>query len=65
MARTDRRGPTASQSATMILTCPSCATSYFTPDGAIPLAGRKVRCQSCAHVWLATAEEPLELTAGT
>ncbi|AQR60867.1 hypothetical protein BZG35_03760 [Brevundimonas sp. LM2] len=49
----------------MILTCPSCATSYFTPDGAIPPAGRKVRCQSCAHVWLATAEEPLELTAAT
>jgi len=47
----------------MILTCPSCATSYFTPDGAIPPSGRKVRCQSCAHVWLATAEEPLELTA--
>jgi len=49
----------------MILTCPSCATSYFTPDGAIPPTGRKVRCQSCAHVWLATVEEPLELTAGT
>ncbi|WP_396595184.1 MJ0042-type zinc finger domain-containing protein [Brevundimonas sp. R86498] len=47
----------------MILTCPSCATSYFAPDGAIPPAGRKVRCQSCAHVWHATTEEPLELTA--
>jgi predicted Zn finger-like uncharacterized protein len=47
----------------MILTCPSCATSYFTPDGAIPPTGRKVRCQSCAHVWRATTEEPLELTA--
>jgi len=49
----------------MILTCPSCATSYFTPDGAIPPTGRKVRCQSCAHVWLATNEEPLDLTAET
>ncbi|ADL02606.1 MJ0042-type zinc finger domain-containing protein [Brevundimonas subvibrioides] len=49
----------------MILTCPSCATSYFTPDGAIPPTGRKVRCQSCAHVWLATVEEPLELTTET
>lgn len=47
----------------MILTCPSCATSYFTPDGAIPPAGRKVRCQSCAHVWHASGDEPLELTA--
>lgn len=47
----------------MILTCPSCATSYFTPDDAVGERGRKVRCQACAHVWLATAEEPLELTA--
>lgn len=48
----------------MILTCPSCATSYFTPDGAIGAQGRKVRCQSCAHVWHATPdEEPLHLTA--
>jgi predicted Zn finger-like uncharacterized protein len=47
----------------MILTCPSCATSYFAPDDAIPSGGRKVRCQSCAHVWHATAEEPLTLQA--
>ncbi len=50
----------------MILTCPSCATSYFAPDGAIPPAGRKVRCQSCAHVWHGMpSDEPLELTSGT
>lgn len=47
----------------MILTCPSCATSYFTPDDAIGANGRRVRCQSCAHVWHATNDEPLELTA--
>lgn len=47
----------------MILTCPSCATSYFTPDDAIGPTGRRVRCQSCAHVWHATIEEPLELTS--
>lgn len=47
----------------MILTCPSCATSYFAPDNAIPPAGRKVRCQSCAHIWHASNDEPLELTA--
>ena len=47
----------------MILTCPSCATSYFTPDDIIGAAGRRVRCQSCAHTWHASHDEPLELTA--
>ena len=46
----------------MILTCPSCATSYFTPDEAIGSGGRTVRCKSCKHTWRATLDEPLELS---
>ena len=47
----------------MILTCPSCATSYFTPDDAIGAAGRRVRCKGCAHTWHASlSDEPLELS---
>ncbi len=46
----------------MILTCPSCATSYFTPDEAIGASGRTVRCKSCRHTWRATLDEPLELS---
>lgn len=47
----------------MILTCPSCATGYFVPDEAIGAEGRKVRCKSCSHVWLARRDdEPLDLS---
>ena len=46
----------------MILTCPSCATSYFTPDEAIGPNGRAVRCRDCKHTWRATLDEPLELS---
>jgi predicted Zn finger-like uncharacterized protein len=52
----------------MILTCPSCATQYAVKDGAIPEAGRKVRCASCGHSWHqeppgGTASEPEEASA--
>src|SRR5690348_2255940 len=35
----------------MILTCPNCGTQYVVKDGAIPPAGRQVRCASCKHSW--------------
>ena len=51
----------------MILTCPSCGTQYVVKDGAIPPAGRQVRCKACGHSWRETpsgaAEEPRETVA--
>lgn len=40
----------------MILTCPNCATKFKVKAGAIPPAGRKVKCKSCANVWHAMPE---------
>lgn len=40
----------------MILTCPACQTKYVVKDGAIPPAGRQVRCASCKHSWHQNAE---------
>jgi len=51
----------------MILTCPSCGTQYVVKDGAIPPAGRQVRCKACGHSWrevpeAALAGQPVEET---
>ena len=35
----------------MILTCPACDTKYVVKDGAIPPAGRQVRCAACKNSW--------------
>jgi predicted Zn finger-like uncharacterized protein len=37
----------------VILTCPECATSYFVDDSRVPPTGRRVKCSSCGHRWLA------------
>ncbi|MGI8930790.1 MAG: MJ0042-type zinc finger domain-containing protein [Sphingomicrobium sp.] len=56
----------------MILTCPACDTKYVVKDGAIPPAGRQVRCASCKHSWHqdaslvaagAEAEQPIEIAS--
>lgn len=43
----------------MILVCPECSTQYEIPT-ALPEEGTKVRCTSCAHVWMATADDVFE-----
>ncbi|CAN7616776.1 zinc-ribbon domain-containing protein [Phenylobacterium sp. LjRoot225] len=43
----------------MILSCPECATSYFVDDSRIPVDGRRVKCSSCGHRWLAGPEGPI------
>jgi predicted Zn finger-like uncharacterized protein len=52
----------ASDSTSMILTCPECATRYSVPDEQIGAQGRSVRCAACGARWTARAEEPLELS---
>ena len=44
----------------MILTCPSCGTQYVVKEGAIPPAGRQVRCKACGHSWREIPDGPAE-----
>ena len=42
----------------MIVSCPSCATTYELPPGETPADGAVIRCSACGHSWLeATAQE--------
>jgi len=42
----------------MIVSCPSCATTYELPPGETPADGAVIRCSACGHSWLeATARE--------
>jgi predicted Zn finger-like uncharacterized protein len=38
----------------MIIQCPACQAKFSVADGAIPAAGRQVRCSRCAHAWHCT-----------
>lgn len=35
----------------MIVSCPNCDSRFTLPDGALGVAGRKMRCARCEHVW--------------
>ena len=39
----------------MILTCPNCATRFFAAESVIGPIGRRVECNACGTVWLATS----------
>ncbi len=40
----------------MIVTCPNCTTRFLVPDDAIGSTGRRVKCGSCGHIWLAVPD---------
>lgn len=42
----------------MELACPSCATRFTVPDGAIGPKGRKLKCSQCGHTWRQMPPEP-------
>ena len=47
----------------IVLSCPSCSTSYRADPQAIGSNGRRVRCASCGYVWSAQVEDPEQLPA--
>ncbi|MBY0431803.1 MAG: zinc-ribbon domain-containing protein, partial [Rhodospirillales bacterium] len=35
----------------MIITCPSCSTTFAVPDSALRPRGRILKCARCGHKW--------------
>lgn len=40
----------------MIVTCPSCSTSYNVPPVEIGIEGRRVKCKKCGNIWFHDGE---------
>jgi len=47
----------------MLIHCPTCATSYDVKPSSLGAAGRSVRCVRCRTVWFATARPPEPVAA--
>jgi predicted Zn finger-like uncharacterized protein len=47
----------------MLLICPECSAKYNVADGAIPPAGRAVRCAACHHGWTQMPEAAVAVAA--
>jgi predicted Zn finger-like uncharacterized protein len=47
----------------MLLICPECSAKYNVADGAIPPAGRGVRCAACHHAWTQLPDAPVASAA--
>lgn len=45
----------------MILSCPSCSARFRIDADQLGVAGRKVRCAKCGHVWHATPDQDEEV----
>ncbi|HHN72820.1 MAG TPA: hypothetical protein ENK13_01895, partial [Thermopetrobacter sp.] len=48
----------------MIVSCPSCATTYRLADGEEPADGELIRCAGCGHSWLEASARGMEKRTG-
>ena len=48
---------------TMLIVCPTCATTYNITPAALGEAGRSVRCTKCKNTWFATPDSVLDEAA--